>query len=196
MVELLLTEGKANPNWQDIYGRTPLSLAADHGFTAVVERLLKEQDLDVNLKDKYGWTPLAWASRSGNEDIIRLLLEKAGIINETESHSPLVLAAQHEHATIIELFMRSSRVGEDWKKEGLRKVGLSIAETCNDQIHRLSQLMVTYGMDNTDLRDENGLTLHMKHVLNGNESAVRKMMDRPASANPNAKDKHGRTGIS
>ena len=53
--------------------RTPLHLAANMNFPAVVKFLL-EQQADSNCKDHYGCTPLHLAAKQGNDQCIDLLL--------------------------------------------------------------------------------------------------------------------------
>ena len=49
MVKLLLATGQANINSKDRKGQTPLSLAAERGYEAVVKLLLATGQADINL---------------------------------------------------------------------------------------------------------------------------------------------------
>ena len=62
-----------NPDFQDSYGRTPLSWAAGRGHEAVVKLLLETDKVDVDSKDSYGQTPLSWAAERGHEAVAKLL---------------------------------------------------------------------------------------------------------------------------
>ena len=58
MVKLLIEEGAELESKDKEFGQTPLSLAAEHGYEAVV-KLLIEKGADLESKDKkYGQTPL------------------------------------------------------------------------------------------------------------------------------------------
>ena len=64
-----LIEAKADVNSKDIYGRTPLHLAAAYGHERVAVRLL-EAKADVNSKNDGGRTPLQYA-RDGVAAVLR-----------------------------------------------------------------------------------------------------------------------------
>ena len=65
----LLERGAELDSKDNIYGRTPLSWAAENGHEAVV-KLLLEKGAELDSKDNiYGRTPLSWAA-------VKLLLEK------------------------------------------------------------------------------------------------------------------------
>ena len=58
-----------------IGGYTPLILAAQQGYAAVMEPLIKA-GADVNAKTANGTTPLMFAAASGNSDAVRVLLDR------------------------------------------------------------------------------------------------------------------------
>lgn len=63
----------------DVYGRTPLSYAADTGQEAIVNLLLAKGDVDPNSSPKVGafkgMTPLIFASKNRHKAVVDLLLE-------------------------------------------------------------------------------------------------------------------------
>lgn len=59
-------------NARDSAGRTPLSVAAWCGHTAVAELLLNS-GADVDIQDCYGWTPLREAETGARTDVAALL---------------------------------------------------------------------------------------------------------------------------
>jgi serine/threonine-protein phosphatase 6 regulatory ankyrin repeat subunit B len=67
MARMLLDKG-ANPNIRESIGQTPLHLAAEPGFKAIVE-LLISRGADVNVKDEYGRTPLWYAEDHGSNAV-------------------------------------------------------------------------------------------------------------------------------
>ncbi|KAI9375064.1 purine and uridine phosphorylase [Aspergillus egyptiacus] len=65
LVVALLWKGHS-PGARDSHGRTPLSLAAAHGHSAVMTLLLATEKVDVNSQDNDGKRPVSWASRCGS----------------------------------------------------------------------------------------------------------------------------------
>jgi ankyrin repeat protein len=57
-VKRLLERESVNINFKDKDGRTPLSWAAQNGYSDVVELLLENEDIDIDSKDKDRRTPL------------------------------------------------------------------------------------------------------------------------------------------
>ncbi|KAM7220562.1 Ankyrin repeat-containing domain protein [Rhypophila decipiens] len=77
VAEVLLSEGKADPELADHHGSTPLSIAArlrpSQRSVESVKLLLRTGKVSVTSKDAFGRTPLAWAERSSNRDSEMLL---------------------------------------------------------------------------------------------------------------------------
>jgi ankyrin repeat protein len=67
----------------DIFGRTPLSWAAEKGNNGVVGLLLQKDGIDLNSKDNDGRTPLSWAAEKRNDSVMRLLLKEGAITLHT-----------------------------------------------------------------------------------------------------------------
>ena len=80
MVWLLLGRGDVNPDIQDDFGRTPISLAAEHGHGAVVRLLLERGDVDPDKPDD-GWcrAPILWAAENGYGEVVKLFLEREDV---------------------------------------------------------------------------------------------------------------------
>ena len=70
----------ADVNWQDLKGLSGLHLAADNGYSELLEVLLAEDKINVNLTNKNRNTALMFACSSGHEDIVRRL----GLISTVE----------------------------------------------------------------------------------------------------------------
>jgi ankyrin repeat protein len=70
-----LLEHDADPNVQDVMGRTALSVAVLGRDTDIVELLL-EENADPNIPDDQGLTPIQRAYNTGDREIIDILLSK------------------------------------------------------------------------------------------------------------------------
>ena len=76
-MQMLLADGRVDPDSVDNNDRSPLSYAAEDGCAAKVEVLLATKKVNVNLRDKEGRTPLWYARHSQDEGVVALL-ESAG----------------------------------------------------------------------------------------------------------------------
>ncbi|KAF5620256.1 ankyrin repeat-containing protein [Fusarium sp. NRRL 52700] len=83
-VSLLLQHGAAIEAI-DGSSKTPLCLASQDGYAAVVEVLLNNGADIETLHPKYAQTPLSLASGGGYEDVVRLLLEHGAKIDAKDS---------------------------------------------------------------------------------------------------------------
>ena len=61
-----------NPNAPNIWGTTPINMAAHHGYKEIVKILASLTD-NPNAPNKNGQTPIHWAARNGNTEIVKLL---------------------------------------------------------------------------------------------------------------------------
>jgi len=60
-------------NTRNLWGQTPLFLAAQHGQVEVVRVLVSHERVDVVAEDSLGDTPLSMAVKRGHEVIVDLL---------------------------------------------------------------------------------------------------------------------------
>ena len=74
LVRCLIDNG-ANINKTDVYGRTPLMMAAEYGHLDVV-KLLIDNGANINKTDVRGRTPLMMAASYGHLDVVKLLLDQ------------------------------------------------------------------------------------------------------------------------
>src|SRR5271170_5532218 len=104
-------------------GRSPLSVAAQHGREAVVRLLLARDDVDVDSTDSGGLTPLSWAARCGREAMVKLFLARDDVnIDSKDSggRTPLSWAAIYGHEAVVKLFLARDDVNVDSKDSGGR----------------------------------------------------------------------------
>jgi ankyrin repeat protein len=83
----------ANPNFQSVTGKTPLTLAAKYGYEGIV-RLLIKMGADVNLKDTQGQLPITEAVKNNHRSIMRFLVSMKADVNVKEGNNdtPLSIA--------------------------------------------------------------------------------------------------------
>ncbi len=89
---------------RDPEGRTPLHLAAFHGYAIMVSQMLLQQ-ADVNARDNQQRTPGHWSAYKGHLDVIKMLLESGADINarDAEGRTLLRMAVIGRQSAIEEL---------------------------------------------------------------------------------------------
>jgi ankyrin repeat protein len=99
---------KNNPNLvnstDEMFGNTPLQVAAMYGHKDVAELLLANKAA-VNARNKSGQTPLHWAAYGGYKDVADLLLANGADVNATDNigATPLRVAVHEKHADVADL---------------------------------------------------------------------------------------------
>ncbi|KAH7118227.1 hypothetical protein B0J13DRAFT_569908 [Dactylonectria estremocensis] len=73
----ILSYDSVDPDQEDHYGSTPLSMAARNGRTEIVKVLLATGQVTFDSQDHFGRTSLWWARRRGNTDTEQVLLDYA-----------------------------------------------------------------------------------------------------------------------
>ena len=104
-VQVLVEQGADKDELNNLYGRTPLNVASQHGHLRVV-RYLVEQGADME-KASGGWTPLVHASSKGQLEVVRYLLEQGANRDKTslDGWTPLHLVAHQGHLEVAKLLM-------------------------------------------------------------------------------------------
>ena len=85
-----LINKKANVNFRNMSGTTPLMLAALYDHEESV-KILIENGADVNIKSKSGWNALIFAG--GNMNILKMILDKNPNLNVIDNFGETVLDA-------------------------------------------------------------------------------------------------------
>jgi ankyrin repeat protein len=100
---------RANINWTDEQGRTPLFVAAREGHGTVVEILVQHGATVDQAKLDTGSTPLFVAAQNGFGDIVEFLLQHGANKEQTlttDGATPLMTAAEKGHDTIVEALLQ------------------------------------------------------------------------------------------
>ena len=164
-VELLIERG-ANIEATDIWGQTPLMIAALSGNTETVELLL-DRGANIEAKDNMGRTPLHLAALCGNTETVELLLNRGANIEakDNEGWTPLLLAALSGNTLLLVTLSGNTETVE---------------------------LLIKHGA-NIEAKDNEGHTpLHLA-ALYGNTETVELLLDR--GANIEAKNNEGKTAL-
>ncbi|KAF4651728.1 hypothetical protein FOZ61_010239, partial [Perkinsus olseni] len=86
-----LIDKRANVNFKDRDGRTPLHEASRYGHAALVELLL-DSEADIDATDSAGETPLSQAVSGCRHDVVTLLVSKGAKVHTTDSEG---ITVQH-----------------------------------------------------------------------------------------------------
>lgn len=82
-----LLENNAELKSKNNYNQTPLSLAAEEGYKAIMKLLLSQDDMATDSRDEYNQTPLSRAAKKGYKTIIKLLLNQNDMITDFRNKS-------------------------------------------------------------------------------------------------------------
>ena len=108
----------ANVNAKDMFGETPLYIAAGNSHKEIAE-LLIANGADVNAEDTAARTPLHAAAGRGHKETAELLIAKGANVNANNSGTPLDSAiAIYYPETIALLRKHGGKTGEELKAEG------------------------------------------------------------------------------
>lgn len=110
IVNMLLTEGKADPNLVCVtsctYGTevraTPLIVAARVGSVALCQRLVQAGAV-VDWQDHAGWTALHWAAAKGHDGACAVLLRHKAAVDPLSHNglTPLFIAAKRGYDKVV-----------------------------------------------------------------------------------------------
>ncbi|KAI5786671.1 ankyrin repeat-containing domain protein [Pyronema domesticum] len=146
-----LLEKAADIESRDVYGRTPLIMAAREGDSAML-RLLLEKGADIHSRDNRDTSPLSQAAQYGREEAFQVLLESGASIDplDSEGRNSLSYAASR---------------GEDYLIRRLLEKGIDVHSPDNNGRTSLSWWYGTSGISvlldrgaDLDLPNKNGRT--------------------------------------
>ncbi|KAK3601029.1 hypothetical protein CHS0354_029249 [Potamilus streckersoni] len=105
-----LIESGVNTDVPDMYGRSPLYLAARYGHQNAVTELLKVENIDVNYKEKkYGFTPLHIATERRHASVVEKLCQHRDIrvnLSDKIGRTPLHIASTNGDKLIMTILLR------------------------------------------------------------------------------------------
>ena len=78
-MRLLLRRKDVNPNRLDVWGRAPISWAAEDGNEAMVKLLLGWKGLRRDILDWWKRTPILLAAQNGHAKVVKLLLGRKDV---------------------------------------------------------------------------------------------------------------------
>ncbi|RYP63833.1 hypothetical protein DL769_006845 [Monosporascus sp. CRB-8-3] len=185
------------PDCKDTLGRTPLWLAAQRGYEAVVDELLSLKDaVYPDSEDKSGRTPLSMAAERGHKAVVQLLLLLKDTVDanckDSKGWTPLIYATQNGHWRVIELFLASDKVDSDLK-DGDDRSPLSWA--AGNGHKDVTQILLGKNGVEPDSKDKNGRTPLSWAAGNGHKDVAQVLLDENR-IKPDARDNNDRTPLS
>lgn len=169
-VRILLKNGADVENG-DIYGKTPLMMAAEKGKIHIVDILL-EAKANVNTKSPYGMTALMYAVE--HPEIVKVLLNAKADVNvkNCDGNTALMRAAQWNETKSVKLLL-----------EAKADANVKFSNT----------FYLTLFTPHPDTPKIRGNTPLIFAVSSGNEEMAKALLD--ANANVNAKNRYGQTAL-
>ncbi|KAL6908755.1 ankyrin repeat-containing domain protein [Trichoderma evansii] len=177
-------------------GATPIHLAAERGYLAIVEWIAKRPAVDLSYEDKAGATSVERAARAGHTEVVSLLLDNPNLTtdwNANQRSNPLCLAAEHGHTETVRVILE--RHGERVNVNSRAAYGITALSLAVLREREAITEMLLQQKD-IDVSAEDYLgnsTLHMA-VRSENHAALKLLLEHP-DANPNLRDWYGHTPL-
>ncbi|CDS39571.1 ankyrin domain repeat containing protein [Echinococcus multilocularis] len=179
-VRQLLQKG-TNPNMYEVRGRkTPLIVAAEHGYYEVMYDLL-EHKASVSQTDGWGNTPLHSAAAAGHLDCVMLLLLRHSPLElaNRSQRTPLMVAAMEGHTEVVRHLLGCNAILSP-QLNGNKESALTLA--CKSGKVEIVKLFLDRGPPIADRRGELNAALR-EAVLLGHVELVQILLNHGADAN-------------
>jgi ankyrin repeat protein len=179
----IIMDDPSSLNVKDLYGFTPLSIAAQEGHVEVVS-LLVDKGAAIEAKANYrgapastaafysnpatmkvlavkgmvepvGATPLYIAAKEGHLAVVKLLLEKGASIDAKaeDACTPLWIAAFYGHADVVTLLLEKGAAVEGKHKDGVTPLAMAAQQGHLEVVRQLLQKSAV-----VDAKDTDGIT--------------------------------------
>ena len=192
----LLTLHGADINVQSTsVGSTALMIAAFKNRLEIAD-LLMSLGADMNLRDRCGRTSLIRAIAAGHLDMIKQMLSKGADpnIRMNDSWTALMLAASKDNLEIVRLLIAWG-ADLNMRYSNLRGGSSTVLIWASDSANRfdLSQVLVSEGRADLNIRDSGGRTPLIKASINGDLKLVQLLVAN--DADPDIRDNWQNTAL-
>lgn len=192
IVQQLLEEG-AEPNSEDVHGRTSLSWAAERGYTSIVKLLLSRDDIVADSQDVLDRTPLSFGAGKGHETIVTILINQGAVVDSQDykGRTPLFWAAGSGHEEIVTLLLDRGAVIDSQDYNGRTPLSYG-AESGNEAVVKLILSRDDVAVDSQDQWGQTPLSFAAQR---GHEAVVRLLSSR-IDVTVDSQDHWGQTPLS
>jgi ankyrin repeat protein len=185
----------ASPDPRTIYGRTPLSYAAENGHDAAVKLLVDTEGVDVNSKDyPYRKTPFSYAVMRGQETTIKLLLDTGRVYIDSHDNGQGALSTAvlggHDH--IVKMLLDTSKF--DINHTGMDEGRNALMHAASYGYDSIVKMLLGTGKADINSRCDFGMTA-LSYAADGGWKATVKLLMESRDININSKDIRGMTPV-
>jgi hypothetical protein len=169
---------KKKPHLKD---RTPLSIASDRGYPAMVAMLI-ESGANINAKSCRGDTALHGAVRNGKEIVLQILIDSgAGIDIRGESGwTALLYAASYHHLTMVRLLLIKGANIEAKNSHDETALHVAVRSVHSKSHIAVAQMLIDSRVD-IDARDSSGRTALHLATYTRNPALAKFLVDKGAN---------------
>ena len=192
IVKLLIEEYKANVNWVDYHGNTPLLEATNQNHITTVLTLLKNDAL-VDVSNKNGVTAIHAAATKEHFIIVQHLIDHKADINQADKQtpSPLHVACAAKSAKVAEILLQAGACVNATSTD--RQTALRVAT--EKGWFKIVRLLVKFGANINSLNADGRTCFHIACML-GYTQIVKFLVDSNVDINfPQQSDVDKVTGL-